>query len=294
MEWFTDPFQYDVFRRALLVVILSGALCGALGTHIILRRLSFMSDALSHAVLPGVVIAYLIAGASAVLYGALVAGGLAAASIGLITRNRRVLADTAIGIVLAGGFAFGIVMISTLRSFTTALEEFLFGNILLVTPEDLLITIVLGLLVVVVMVLFHRRFVLRAFDPDTTDALGLNGAFIDLVLLLILAATVVVALRSIGNLLVVALLITPAATARLLVDRVIPMMLLSAAIGAGCGVAGMIVAYHLNVATGALIVCIVTAVFVATLLLGPRGGAVWQLFGRRAPVAAPDPHAHSH
>src|ERR1700740_3727782 len=113
MEWLTDPFPADAFRRALVVVVLSGALCGALGTHIILRRLSFMTDALSHAVLPGVVVSYLLAGAGSGLYCALLAGGIAAWSIGLITRNRRVMTDTAIGIVLAGGFALGIVLIST-------------------------------------------------------------------------------------------------------------------------------------------------------------------------------------
>ena len=295
IHWLVDPFQYEVQRRALLEVILSGALCGALGTHIVLRRLGFMSDALSHAVLPGVVIAYLKVGVGGVLYGALAAGALAAGAIGLITRNRRVREDTAIGIVLAGGFALGIVLISTLRTYSGALEDFLFGNILLVSGADVAVTVVLAVVIIAVLVLFHRRIVLRAFDPDTADALGLNGTLIDMVLLMMLAATVVVSLRTIGNILVVALLITPAATARLLTERVVPMMLASALLGAFAGVVGMIIAYWLNVATGALIVCVSTAVFALVLLLDPRRGLLGSLRPKRVREPAATPSAgHSH
>ncbi|MEA2647306.1 MAG: hypothetical protein QOE92_2389 [Chloroflexota bacterium] len=288
LRWLLDPFQFDVQRRALLEVVLAGGLCGALGIHIVLRRLGFMTDALSHAVLPGVVIAYLRVGVGGVLYGALAGGVLAASAIGLITRNRRVREDSAIGIVMAGGFALGIVLISTVRSYAGALEDFLFGNVLLVSWSDLVLTTGLAVAVLLVMFLFHRRLVMRAFDPDTTDALGLNGTMVDLVLLMTLAATVVVALRAIGNILVVALLITPAATARLMTDRVIPMMLISAGLGVFSGVVGMVAAYHLNVATGALIVCVATAVFGLVLLLEPRRGALGALLDRRRYEAAGD------
>ena len=297
--WLTDPFQFELGRRALLEVVLAGGLCGTLGTHIILRRLGFMTDALSHAVLPGVVIAYIKIGVSGVLYGALAAGILAASAIGLMTRNKRVKEDTAIGIVLTGGFALGIVLISTLRSYATALEDFLFGNILLVSPADVQLTLVLGAIVAIVMFVFHRRFVLRAFDPDTAEALGLNGGLLDLVLLLTVAATVVVAVRSIGSILSVALLITPAATARLLTDRVLPMMLIGALIGIVSGVVGMIISYQLNLATGGLIVCVTTAFFLAVLVLEPRRGLVGVLRGRRrtqpsvGATAAAEPAAHA-
>jgi manganese/iron transport system permease protein len=292
MNWITDTFQEQPFQRALLEVVIAGALCGALGTHVVLRRLSFMSDALSHAVLPGVVIAFLLVGAAGVLYGALVAGAVAAVSVGLITRESRIRADAAIGIVLAGGVALGVVLISTQHAYASALEDFLFGNVLTVTPDDLFITLGLTVAVTAVLVVFHRRFVLRAFDPDTTEALGLNAAMIDLVLLLTLTCTVVVSLRAIGNILVVALLITPAATARLFVDRVIPMMLLSALIGAISGVAGWVVAFHLNLATGPLIVCLATAVFVLALVFNPTGVVMSRLRGGRLASAAPRPHSH--
>jgi len=274
LDWLTDPFLLDVQRRALLEVLLSGGLGGALGCYVIFRRLGFMADALSHAVLPGVVIAFLLTGAAGILYGALAAGAVAAVSIGLITRDRRIQEDAAIGVVLTGSFALGVVLISTVRSYATALEDFLFGNVLLVSPEDVWLTLGLSAAAAIVLLIFHRRFVLRAFDPGLAEAMGLNGLLLDLLLLLLLAATVVVSLRAIGNILVVAFLITPAATARLLTVRVPRMLLFSAGIGAFSGLAGLIIAYHLNVSSGSLIVCLSTLLFLAVLIFEPRRGAL--------------------
>ncbi|HEY4028643.1 MAG TPA: metal ABC transporter permease [Candidatus Dormibacteraeota bacterium] len=281
LDWLTDPFALEVQRRALLEVVLSGSLGGALGCYVIFRRLGFMTDALSHAVLPGVVVAFLLAGASSILFGALVAGVSAAILIGLITRERRIQEDAAIGIVLTGAFALGVVLISTIHSYATALEEFLFGNVLLVTPEDVWLTVVVTAAVVLTLLGFHRQFILRAFDPVQSDAMGLNGLLLDLLLLLLLAATVVVALRAIGNILVVAFLITPAATARLLTDRVPAMLAVSAAIGACTGVAGLVLAYHLNVSSGSLIVCLATLTFLAVLVVQPRRGGLAHVLRRR-------------
>ena len=274
LDWLTDPFLLDVQRRALLEVLLSGGLGGALGCYVIFRRLGFMADALSHAVLPGVVIAFLLTGAAGILYGALAAGAVAAVSIGLITRDRRIQEDAAIGVVLTGSFALGVVLISTVRSYATALEDFLFGNVLLVSPEDVWLTLGLSAAAAIVLLIFHRRFVLRAFDPGLAEAMGLNGLLLDLLLLLLLAATVVVSLRAIGNILVVAFLITPAATARLLTVRVPRMLLFSAGTGAFSGLAGLIIAYHLNVSSGSLIVCLSTLLFLAVLIFEPRRGAL--------------------
>jgi ABC-type Mn2+/Zn2+ transport system permease subunit len=275
LEWLTDPFQLEVQRRALVEVILSGALGGSLGCFVIFRRLGFMSDALSHAVLPGVVIAFLLGGASssstAILYGALAAGLIAAVTVALITRERRIQEDAAIGIVLTGAFALGVVLISTIHTYASALEDFLFGNVLLVTRADLWLTAAIGALVVGSLLVLYRRFILRAFDPQLSDAMGFNGLLLDLVLLLLLAGTVVISLRAIGNILVVAFLITPAATARLLSNRVPTMMAISAAIGAASGVVGLIIAYHLNVSSGALIVCLTTLVFLVVLVFEPGG-----------------------
>jgi manganese/iron transport system permease protein len=287
LDWLTDPFLLDVQRRALLEVLLSGALGGALGCHVVFRRLGFMTDALSHAVLPGVVIAFLAVGTSAVLVGALAAGIVAAVAIGLIARERRLQEDTATGIVLAGAFALGVVLISTIRTYATALEDFLFGNVLLVSQEDLWLTVALAAVALVLLVVFHRRLVLRAFDPGLSDAMGFNGLLLDLMLLLLLASTVVVSLRAIGNILVVAFLITPAATARLLTNHVVPMMVIAALLGMASGVAGLVLAYHLNVSSGSLIVCLTTAVFLAVLVFEPRRGALARTLRRRdAPAPA--------
>ena len=287
-DWLTDPFLLEVQPRALVEVVLSGGVGGMLGCYVIFRRLGFMTDALSHAVLPGVVVAFLLVGASAILYGALVAGVLAAVGIGLITRDRRIQEDAAIRVVLTGAFGLGVVLISTVHSYATALEDFLFGNVLLVSTDDLRLTMFLATAVLLTLLFFHRRFILRAFDPAMAEAMGLNGLLLDLLLLLLLAATVVVSLRAIGNILVVAFLITPAATARLLSNRVPSMLAISAAIGAGCGAVGLVIAYHLNVASGSLIVCVTTLVFLLVLILEPRRGAIARLVQTRrgGPTAA--------
>jgi ABC-type Mn2+/Zn2+ transport system permease subunit len=278
-------------------VLLSGGLGGLLGCYVIFRRLGFMSDALSHAVLPGVVIAFLFAGATAILYGALAAGVVAAVAIGLITRERRIQEDAAIGIVLTGAFALGIVLISTSRTYATALEDFLFGNVLLVSTEDVWLTLALAAVVAAALLVFHRRFVLRAFDPQLAEAMGFNGLLLDLILLLLLAATVVVSLRAIGNILVVAFLITPAATARLLTDRVPTMLVVSSLIGAGTGLAGLVAAYQLNVSSGSFIVCLMTAVFALVLVFEPRRGLLAGRLRRdieTTAVLAEVPHRHGH
>lgn len=296
-DWLTDPFVLEVQRRALVEVLLSGGLGGLLGCYVIFRRLGFMTDALSHAVLPGVVIAFLLVGASAVLYGALVAGILAAVSIGLITRDRRIQEDAAIGIVLTGAFGLGVVLISTIHSYAAALEDFLFGNVLLVSREDLRLTLFLATVVVLTLLFFHRRLILRAFDPALADAMGLHGLLLDLLLLLLLAGTVVVSLRAIGNILVVAFLITPAATARLLTNRVPAMLAISAAIGAACGALGLVLAYHLNVASGSLIVCVTTLLFLLVLVFEPRRGAIARLLQARRSSAerfSPGVPVHTH
>jgi manganese/iron transport system permease protein len=297
LDWLTEPFALDVQRRALAEIVLAGGLGGLLGSHVVLRRLGFISEAMSHAVLPGVVVAFLVAGAGSVLFGALAAGFAAAIGVGLITRERRVQQDAATGIVLSATFALGVVLISTLHSYATALEDFLFGNVLLVSAQDLALTFGIAALVSASLLVFHRRFLLRAFDPQGSEALGLHGLALDLLLLLLLAGTVVISLRAIGNVLVVAFLITPAATARLLTDRVPSMMVLSATLGALTGATGMVIAYHLDVATSGFIVCLSTAIFLGVLVFEPRRGLLSRRLRPSGQVAAetfipPAPHGH--
>ena len=223
-------------QRALIEVLLMGLTCGLIGTYVVLRGMAFLGDAISHAIFPGVVMAFLLH--ISFFIGALVFGLITAVSIGALSRNRRVSEDTAIGVLFAGMFALGIVLISTVQGYTANLASFLFGNVLGVSTEDLIASAVIGLIVLVALVLFHKELVLVAFDSEMAEAMGLPVWLVNLGLLLLIALTIVVSLSAVGNILVVAMLVTPAAAARLWTDRLRVMMALSALFGAMAGVAG--------------------------------------------------------
>ncbi|HET6261540.1 MAG TPA: iron chelate uptake ABC transporter family permease subunit, partial [Chloroflexia bacterium] len=236
-HWLTDPLQFTFMQRALVEVVLMGITCGLIGTYVVLRGMAFIGDALAHAIFPGVVIAFLLH--ASFFLGALLFGGLTAVAIGALARNRRVSEDTAIGVLFAGMFALGIVLISTVEGYTADLASFLFGNVLGVSVEDLIASVVIGALVLVLLVLFHKELVLVTFDNDMAEAAGLPVWLLNLGLLLLIAVTIVVSLRAVGNILVVAMLVTPAAAARLWTDRLRVMMGLSALFGALAGVLGL-------------------------------------------------------
>ena len=285
VHWLLEPLQYDFMRRALIEVALMGAVTGAIGTYVVLRGLAFIGDALSHAIFPGIVIAFLLG--QSILLGALAFGILTAVSITLLATNRRVKDDTAIGVLFAGTFALGVVLISTSRNFTRNLASFLFGNVLGVTSGDILASAVVGAVVLALIGLFYRELQITAFDRIGARAMGLPVVWLDLLLLVLISDTIVVSLSAVGNILVVAMLVTPAAAARLLTDHLLVMLGLSAGIGVTSGVIGLFVSYHTNVAAGATIVLVATALFGAVWLLAPVHGL------RRPPrEAAPvDPRA---
>lgn len=279
MELFTQPLQYAFIQRGLLEVVLMGILCGAMGAFVVARGLGFIGDAVAHAIFPGIVIAYM--AKFNFLLGAIFFGLLTALGIGVVSANRRVKEDTAIGVLFAGMFALGVVLISSTRSYTTDLGSFLFGNVLGVSNEDLLLTFGLGMLIVLIVFLFFKELLFAAFDRTMAMAVGLPVVWLDQLLLLLLTLTIVVSLQAVGNILVVAMLITPAATARLLVERFRTMIWLSAAIGALCGVAGLYISYYLNLASGATIVLLTTLVFAICFVLSPRYGLLAQSLHRR-------------
>lgn len=280
--WVFNTLQYPFMQRALIEVVLMGITCGVIGTYVVLRGMAFIGDALSHAIFPGVVIAYLLH--ASFFIGALLFGAITAVAIGALTRNRRVSEDTAIGVLFAGMFALGIVLISTIRGYTADLASFLFGNVLGVSFEDLLASLLIGLLVMGALILFHKELVLVAFDSEMAEALGLPVWLINLGLLLLIALTIVVSLRAVGNILVVAMLVTPAAAARLWTDRLRVMMMLSALFGALAGVVGLLVSTATDWAAGGTIVLVVTVWFGLSLLIAPRHGLVSRL--RTATVPA--------
>jgi manganese/iron transport system permease protein len=282
VQWIVDPFTHAFMQRALLEVILVGAVTGAIGTYVVLRGLSFIGDALSHAIFPGVVIAFLLG--RSVFLGALAFGLLTSAAIVVLATTRRVKEDSAIGVLFAGTFALGVVLISTRRNFARDLASFLFGNVLGVTPTDIALSAAVGGLVVLLLVLFHKELLFVAFDREAAEAMGVPVFGVNLLLLVLISLTIVVSLSAVGNILVVAMLVTPAAAARLLTDRLPVMLGLSAAIGAISGVLGLLASYHLNVAAGGTIVLVATSLFGLVWLLAPAHGLIASRLARRRAV----------
>ena len=280
VDWFTEPMQYAFMQRALLEVIIMGAVTGVIGAYIVLRGLSFIGDALSHAIFPGIVIAFLLG--QSIFIGALVFGALTSLSIAVVATNRRIKEDTAIGVMFSGTFALGIVLISSSRNFTRDLASFLFGNVLGVSESDIYLSLVVGALVVVLVVVFYRQLLIVSFDRVAAEAMGIKAFWVDLLLLMMISLTIVVSLRAVGNILVVAMLVTPAATARLLTERLPYLMALGAVIGVISGVLGLFISYHQDVAAGGTIVLVATAIFAVVWLLSPQHGFVTtQLLRRR-------------
>jgi len=276
IHWLTQPFTLEFMQRALIASLIVGVVCSVLGCFVVLRAMAFLGDALAHAILPGVAIAYLL-GAN-LLAGALIAALVVAVGIGLFSRRGAVKEDTAIGILFAAALALGVVLISTVRSYATDLTHILFGNVLGVSAGDLWLTGLLAAAVLATVFLLYKEFLLASFDPVLAHTLGHRPELLRFVMLILLALTVVVSLQTVGVGLVAAMLVTPAATAYLLTRRLSRMMALSAAIGAASSVAGLYFSYYLNVASGAAVVLTATVVFMIAFVVAPQRG----LLARRA------------
>lgn len=272
IDFFLTPLTYPFIQRALIASVLVGGLCAIIGTYVVLRGMAFLGDALAHAILPGVALAFLLGGD--LFIGALIMSIVAAIGIGYLTRSGRVREDTAIGIIFSGALALGIVLISSARSYQTDLTHILFGNVLGVTDRDLLLTIGCGIVVLVIILLLYKEFLVFTFDPIFAATLKLPVGALRYLLMILLAVTVVVSLQTVGVGLVAALLVTPAAAASLLTRRLSMMMIVSAAIGIFSSLAGLFVSYYLNVSTGASIVLICTAIFILILTFSPRDGLI--------------------
>ncbi len=273
--WLTEPFLQPFMQRALVASLVVGVICSVVGCYVVLRGMAFLGDALAHGILPGVAVAYLLRGS--LLVGALIAAVAVALGIGFVSRTGTVREDTAIGIFFAAALSLGVLLISTIRTYATDLTHILFGNVLGVSTRDLWLTGGLGLVVMATVVLLHRPFLVTSFDPVFATTLRLKTEFLRTLLLVILALTIVVSLQTVGVGLVAAMLVTPAATAYLLVRRLIPMMVLAAVVGAVSAVAGLYVSYYVDVASGAAVVLVATALFFLAFLFAPRRGAVWRL-----------------
>lgn len=274
MTWLTAPLMYGFMQRGLLASLVVGILCAVIGCYVVLRSMAFLGDAIAHAILPGVAIAYLLGGN--LLVGALVAGVVVALGIGFFSRQGIVKEDTAIGILFAAALSLGVLLISTIKTYAVDLTHILFGNVLGVSQTDLALTAALGAVVLLIVVALYKEFLVIWFDPVLAATLRLPVERLRSLMLVLLALTVVVSLQTVGVGLVAALLVTPGATASLLTRRLPAMMAVAAGIGAFSSLLGLYLSFWLNVASGAAVVMVATVLFFLAFLFAPGRGLVWQ------------------
>ncbi len=273
MAFIEGIIQYDFLQKALLTSVMVGIICGAIGCFIILRGMALMGDAISHAVLPGVAISYALG--INFFFGAVFTGVLTAMAIGFVSQNSRIKQDTSIGIMFTAAFAMGVILITVLES-STDLYNILFGNVLAVRPSDMWITLAIGLVVLGSIYLFYKELLVTSFDSVMASVYGLPVRLIHYFLMALLTMVTVASLQTVGIVLVVAMLITPAATAYLLTDRLSTMVFLASAIGAVSAVIGLYFSYTYNLASGATIVLAATALFIIAFVFSPKHGLLWK------------------
>ena len=286
MSLVVEPLAFEFFRQGLIASLLVGALCGMLGVYIVLRRMSYIGHGLSHSVFGGAVIAYV---ASLNFYvGAGLWGFFSALLINATARRRRIGADAAIGIITTASFAIGVALISKTRSFTRNFEAALFGNILGVTTLDLVVVAGVTIGVAAFILLFYKRLLFMTFDPEVAAIQGVEVGLTDSLFALAMAATIVASINVVGVTLIAATLVIPSTTARLLTDSFGRMLVLSTAMGALAGLVGMYLSYWLDVSSGATIVLLEAAVFVAVFAATTvsRRRSSWA--DQRIPVLAAD------
>lgn len=259
MHVLLDPLALGFMQRGLAAGLLIALICGALGAFVVLRGMEYIGDAIAHSVLPGVVIAYITQGN--VFLGGLVSGLATAGVISALSRDGKLRDSTAIGVVFTGALALGVVLISTVRSYSRDLSHFLFGNVLGVSETDLAFTAVLALLVAAGVAAFYKELLVTSFDPTHARKIGIPVGALRTGLLVMLALTIVAGAQSVGVLMVTALLITPAAAASLLTSRLPRMIALSIAVALSSVVIGLYASYYLDVSSGAAIVLTATLVF---------------------------------
>jgi ABC-type Mn2+/Zn2+ transport system permease subunit len=258
-------FSEDYTRRALLEVILVGALCGAIGVHVVLRRLSFFTMAMTHATFPGIVLASLL-GVNLLLGTGLFGVLLVLTVAGLWTR-RGTDQTSAVGVVLSGGFALGVVLLAAQSGFTRDLSSYLVGSILTVDRTDLVVTAAVAAVVLVLLLLLGKELLLAAFDPAALVAMGYSAVALNIVLLLAVETTIVVAVPAVGTILSVALIVAPAATARLWCERITPMIITATVVGIASGVIGLSASQLADVAAGAAIVITACVIFAGSFVV---------------------------
>jgi ABC-type Mn2+/Zn2+ transport system permease subunit len=258
IAFFVDPMTYGFMQRGLAAAVLIGIVCAVMGVFVVLKGLAFIGDAVSHAAFPGL--------------GGAIAAVATALAIGLVTRRTRLRFDTSVGVLFAGTFAFGVMLFSTIKGYVTDLLGYLLGNVLGIGLGDLVQVAILGAVVLAIVLVVRKEMLFATFDPLGAAASGLPVARLEYLLLALLGVTIVVSIQAVGIIMVVAMLVTPAATAQLLVIRFGRMMVVSVVLAAVSAVAGLYMSFYLNLASGASIVLVETLFFGIALVFGPKTG----------------------
>lgn len=263
IQFILAPLQYPFMIRGLVATVMVGIVCATMGTYVVLRGMAFFGDALAHAILPGIAVGYLVGGGARepLFWWAMLTAVLSALGIGAISRATQIKEDTAIGIIFAGMFALGVALISTVRSYTVDLTHFLFGEVLSVRTADLKLTGAFVVLILLLVILFYKEFLVISFDPILAATLRIPVNLLDFLLMVLIALSIVVSLQTVGVALMVAMLVTPAATAYLLTRRLPTMMVLAMIIASVSGWIGLYISFYVQIASGAAIVLVATAIF---------------------------------
>lgn len=268
MGFLVEPFDFRFFIDAMVVASVAGALCGLIGVYVVLKGMSYIGHGLSHAIF-GWAVAGFVANVNFYL-GASIGGVISALAINAVSRRRIIGADAAIGVVTTAMFALGIALISRLRSFTRNFEAALFGNVLGVSDQDVVIVVVVTIAVTAVVLVLYRPLLFSAFDPEVAEVSGRSTRRTEMIFSILLAATVIVTMRVLGVTLIAAALVIPPATARMVTDRFSRMLVLSTILGAAFGAIGVFLSYHLDIASGAAVVLTGALAFLLTFAMTHR------------------------
>jgi manganese/iron transport system permease protein len=262
-DFLLSPLQYEFMVRGMIAAVLAGIVCAVVGSYVVLRGMAFFGDALAHTILPGIALGYLISGGArdVLFWWALATAIIAALGIGAVSKRAEIKEDTAIGIIFAGMFSLGIAMISTVKSYAVDLTHVLFGDVLSVSTQSLWLILIFGGIVLLTVFALYKEFITVSFDPVLAATLRLPVDLLNNLLLVLIAVTVAVSLQTVGVALMVAMLVTPAATAYLLTNRLSRMMILAAVFASLSGIIGLYLSFYLSIASGAAIVLVATIFF---------------------------------
>jgi len=280
INWLLAPFNYEFMQRGFYASLIVGTVCAVMGCYVVIRSMAFMGDAMAHAILPGVAIAYILNGSLAL--GALIASIIIALGIGQLSKIARLKEDTAIGILFSAFLALGILIISTIRTYAIDLSHILFGNILGVSKSDLIFTAATSFFVLLFLFIFYREFLIISFDKVYAKAVKIHVEFYRHFMLVLMSLTIVASIQTVGVVMVAAMLVTPAASAYIITRRLPAMMAASSLIGVMSSIIGLYISFYANVASGAAIVLTATVIFLAVFLFSPKRGIIWKrITGKR-------------